>query len=296
VPPAPQPARRRRGTAVVTLGTAFEDAAARLRHAGVTSPDADAAWLIEAVTGLAPSAQRLRARDPLAATAGRRLQRLLTRRAAREPLQLVLRETCFYGLRLVLRPGVLVPRPETEALVAWALTDLPARPSTVIDVGCGSGAAAFAVAAERPQARVLAGDVEPAAVALTRYNARALGLRVAAVRSDLLTHPRLAATARRGALLLANLPYLPASDRGTMSPELEWEPPGALFAGADGLREARRLRAQAWRLLPPGSPVWCELDPRNAAAFARESRATGWRDARLAPDLAGRRRFVRLLR
>ena len=293
-----------------SLGAAAAAIAARLRSAGVASPEADAAWLLEAVTGLRPSEQPLHAAAPLAAAARRRLAGWLARREAREPLQVILGETSFYGLRVRLEPGVLVPRPETEVLVALVLAELaagalpgtssgavaPGAPSTVIDVGTGSGAVALALAAERPGLRVVAGDVDPAAVALARRNARALGLPLDVVRSDLLAHPRLARAARQAAVLVANLPYLPEADRAALPAELAWERAAALFAGPDGLREARRLRAQAWRALQPGAAVWLELDPRNASRFAREARALGWRDVRLAADLVGRRRFVRLLR
>jgi release factor glutamine methyltransferase len=98
---------------------------------------------------------------------------------------------------------------------------------------------------------VLASDVDPAAVALARRNARALGLELTVCHADLLEHPRLRAAARRADLLVANLPYLPEADRGTLPPELAWESDAALFAGRDGLSVARRLRAQAWRALRP---------------------------------------------
>ena len=337
VPGQARPAGR---TLPADLGAAAAAIAARLRDAGVASPEVDAAWLLEAVTGLRPSEQRLHAGAPLTAAARRRLAGWLARREQREPLQVILGETSFYGLRVRLASGVLVPRPETEALVALVLDDLvayaaahavahdaahavahaaahavahgpehvaalpraasdavvPGAAATVIDVGTGSGAVALALAAERPGLRVVASDVEPAAVALARRNARALGLPVEVVRSDLLAHPRLARAAREAAVLVANLPYLPASDRAALPAELAWEPAAALFGGPDGLREARRLRAQAWRALSPGATVWLELDPRNATPFAREARALGWRDVRLAADLVGRRRFVRLLR
>lgn len=297
-----------------SLAAAAAAMVVRLRGAGVASPEVDAAWLLEAVTGLPPSAQRLHAKAPLDAAARRRLAGMLARRVAREPLQLILGETSFYGLRLHLEPGVLVPRPETEVLVGLVLDELaarvPAAPApapagaaaapdsrlSVVDVGTGSGAVALALAAEHPGLRVVAGDVDAAAVALARHNAQALGVRLEVVRSEGLAHPRLARAAHHATVLVANLPYLPESDRADLPDELAWEPVDALFAGPDGLREARRLRAQAWRLVQPGATLWLELDPRNAAAFAREARALGWRDVRLAPDLLGRRRFVRLLR
>ena len=272
-------------------------AEAKLAAAGVHAAAAEAAWLLEAVTGLSPAQQRLQPGTPLSASQRRRLARVLARRCGREPLQLVLGATEFYGLRLSVRPGVLVPRPETEALVEHALADLPGdRPTTVIDVGTGSGAVALALAAERPLARVLASDLDPAAVALARRNARSLDLALTVCRADLLEHPRLRAAARSADVLVANLPYLPAADRGSLPPELAWESGAALFAGREGLTVARRLRAQAWRALRPGAVAWWELDARNAERFAREALAVGWPEARLAADLVGRRRFVRLVR
>ena len=269
----------------------------RLREAGVATPGIDAGWLLEAVTGIPPSLQSLRGDTRLEVAARRRLERLLRRRERREPLQLVLGETEFYGLRLRLRAGVLVPRPETEALVEHALRDLPSDAAArVLDLGCGSGAVALAIASARPLARVDASDIDPAAVALTRRNASALGLELRVHRADLLDHPRLRASARDATLLLANLPYLPESDRGTLAPELAWDADAALFAGPDGLRVARRARAQAWRALRPGAVTWWELDPRNAERFAREAAAIGWREVRVAADLSGRRRFVRCVR
>jgi release factor glutamine methyltransferase len=292
-----QGAARPGGDDPTSLAAALRHAEGRLRVVGVDTPASDAARLLEAVTGLPPSLQRLHGRERLAAPQRRRLERLLHRREQREPLQLVLGETEFYGLRLRLRPGVLVPRPETEALVAHALDDVPAEGrTTLLDLGCGSGAVALALAASRPGAHVLAGDVDPRAVALTRRNARALGLDVEVLRADLLEHPRLRRAAHRARLLVANLPYLPEGDRGSLPPELDWDAETALFAGRDGLELARRARAQAWRALPRGAVSWWELDPRNAERFAREAASLGWREARLAADLTGRRRFVRFVR
>lgn len=269
----------------------------RLLEAGVATPSADAGWLLEAVTGIAPSLQPLRGDTRLDAAARRRLERLLRRRERREPLQLVLGETDFYGLRLRLRAGVLVPRPETEALVELALAEIRADADVgVLDLGCGSGAVALAIASARPRARVEASDVDPRAVALTRRNAAALGLDLRVHRADLLDHPRLRASAHDAALLVANLPYLPDSDRGTLPPELAWDADAALFAGPDGLRVARRARAQVWRALRRGAVTWWELDPRNAERFAREAAAIGWHQVRVAADLTGRRRFVRCVR
>lgn len=289
-PPAPTPR-------FDTVAAALRHVEARLRAAGVATPASDARWLIEAVTGLAPSLQALRGHTPLGPAERRRLARLTARRARREPLQLVLGAAEFHGLTLRVRRGVLVPRPETEALVEHVLGDVPADAAwRLLDVGCGSGAVALALARRRPRCEVIASDVDPAAVRLARANARALALPLRVHRADLLDAPRLRAAARRAHVLVANLPYLPDGDRGSVPEELAWDGDLALFAGPDGLRLARRLRAQAWRSLPRGAIAWWELDPRNAVAFADEARRTGWREVRLAADLTGRRRFVRFVR
>ncbi|MDA0699788.1 MAG: peptide chain release factor N(5)-glutamine methyltransferase, partial [bacterium] len=200
----------------------------------------------------------------------------------------------FYGLEIQLRHGVLVPRPETELLVERALTGLrDVVAPRVHDVGTGSGAVALAIAAARPDARVTASDIDTTAVMVARANATALGLPVTVWTSDLLAAPEVRRAAGEAQLLIANLPYLPESDRGHLPPEVAYDPPEALFAGADGLSVARRLAAQAIALLRPGAAVWFELDPRNAERFAEELETDDrWREVRVEADLNGRWRFV----
>jgi release factor glutamine methyltransferase len=211
----------------------------------------------------------------------------------------VLGETTFYGLRLAMRPGVLIPRPETERLVELVLQDAPPpgdRPWRVLDVGTGSGAIALALAAERPDAAVVAADVDPEAVASARANAATLGLRVAVYESDLLAHPAVRAAAGEADAVVANLPYLPDDDRGHAQAEVRWDPERALYAGREGLDVVRRLLRAAGGVLAAGAVLWLELDERNATVLLREASADLWGEGRLARDLNGRERFVRLRR
>ena len=167
----------------------------------------------------------------------------IARREQFEPTAYIVGEREFWGLDFYVSPAVLVPRPETETLVEWALELAPA-PRQVIDVGTGSGCIACAIAAARPAARVLAIDTSAAAAALARANATALGLadRVTVVVGDLLA----AVDALRADLIIANLPYVPTSTLATLSPEVrEHEPHAAVDGGPDGLREIRRLVAAA---------------------------------------------------
>lgn len=272
----------------------------RLRDAGLPSPEADALQLLEAALGVERATLLLRPDRPLEAEERERLAGLLERRLAREPLQLIVGHAPFYGLELAVAPGVLIPRPETERLVELVLEELKGRtaygarpadaPPLLLDVGCGTGAIALALKAELPAAEVWATDLASEALALTRRNAAELGLEVTVRASDLLADPEVARAAARCAALVSNPPYLPEADRGRLAPEAAADPDAALFGGADGLAVARRLVAQAERLLPHGALLALELDPRNAPALAGE--LTAWRDVRVAADLVGRERFV----
>ncbi|HKI57796.1 MAG TPA: peptide chain release factor N(5)-glutamine methyltransferase [Trueperaceae bacterium] len=267
----------------------------RLRAAGVDSAEAEAMTLLEAVTGLDRGELLLVPDRRLSEEERLRLLELLRRRAAREPLQHILGRAPFYGLELEVDASVLVPRPETERLVELVLEKLRGREApSVLDIGTGTGAIALAVKAERPDASVMAADVSPAAVTLARRNAERLRLAVRVRRSDLLAEAEVAAFAAGCDALVANLPYLPAGDAAGLQPEARRDPPGALFAGEDGLRYARRLLDQAYRLLPGGALLALELDPRNVRLAAAAARA--WRSAGVEVDLAGRERFLTAVR
>ncbi|MDF1524312.1 MAG: peptide chain release factor N(5)-glutamine methyltransferase, partial [Trueperaceae bacterium] len=278
----------------VALGVAARVLRDALAAAGVDRPDPEVGWLLEAATGLGRAEQVLERERPLEANEAARLVAWAERRVRREPLQLVLGVAPFYGFDVQVRPGVLVPRPESERLVELVLDRLRdvARPR-VHDVGTGSGAIALALAAARPDATVTASDVDPTAVLVARANATALGLTVAVWASDLLADPIVRRAAAEAQALVANLPYLPESDRGTLPPEVAHDPPGALFAGPDGLDLARRLAREAAPLVRPGATVWWELDPRNVAVFVAELEASeAWAEVACFRDLTGRDRFV----
>lgn len=276
----------------MTTSELLQQARQRLSQAGVDSPAAEAVQLLEAASGLSRSEQLLQ-RGPLPEAVTQRFSELLERRLKREPLQYITGEAGFWGLSLTVRPGVLIPRPETEVLVELALGALRGTQApVVIDVGTGSGAIALALKSERPDARVIASDTSEAALQLAGHNAERLGLDVKLVQADLLKEPRLQEAARQAKLIVSNPPYLPESDEAELSPEVRRDPPAALFAGSDGLDVYRRLLQQARHLLGEGSWLLVELDPRNvrlAAELAGE-----WAEKRVEADLAGRERFLLL--
>ncbi|PNY82975.1 peptide chain release factor N(5)-glutamine methyltransferase [Deinococcus koreensis] len=269
------------------MRAALRAAVITLRNAGVPSPEVDARALLERALGLSPAALLLRGAETVDPRQAGLLEGLLSRRAAREPLQYLLGELEWGGVRLRVDARALVPRPETEWLLHLALQGLaPGAAPRVLDVGTGTGALALGVKAARPDARVTATDLSPQALALARENAALNGLEVAFVHTDLLS-----GLDGHFDLILSNPPYLPDHDRDGAQPEVRHDPDMALYAGPDGLEVARALAAQARSALAPGGPLLLELDPRNAALFAAELRAAGWQ-ATVHPDLSGRERFV----
>lgn len=212
---------------------------------------------------------------------------MLDLRLRGHPLQLLLGETEFYGLRLKVARGVLIPRPETEGLVERALAHLPLDASArVMDVGTGSGAIALAIKAMRPQATVWATDINPKALELAKENALRLGLEVSFIEAPL------TADLKDLDLIISNPPYLPESYREEAPPELAYEDERALYAGPEGLDVARALLPQAWAALQPGGWLWLELAPENVYTLLEEAIAQGWREARVFRDLAQQPRYL----
>jgi release factor glutamine methyltransferase len=268
-----------------TIGAAVAAGRERLAAAGCDTPRLDAELLLASVMDPPAGRERLvMDRDePLPASAWPRFEALLARREAREPVAYILGRREFRRLTLAVDRRVLIPRPETELLVEVALS-LPPR-ARVLDVGTGSGAVALALADERPDLSVRGVDVDPDALAVAAANAVRLGLPVEFGLADLLDGAPCDA-------VLANLPYV--CDGAPLAPEIaRWEPPGALFAGADGLDLIRRLVA-AVSALGSGRPglLALEIGPEQAREVAALVTASGFGDVECLRDLAGSDRVV----
>lgn len=271
----------------MTLRDLLRRGAAQLGAAGVPSPEVDARALLLCALNLSPVSLLTRAGAEVAPADEARFEALIARRAARVPLQYLLGEVEWGGVRLRCDARALVPRPETEWLLHLTLEALsPLAAPRVLDVGTGTGALALGVKAARRGAQVTATDLSPQALTLARENAALNGLEVTWVQADLLT-----GVPGPFDLIVSNPPYLPDADREDVQPEVTHDPELALYGGPDGLTLARRLAAQATGVLVPGGRLLLELDPRNATAFAAELRTQGWA-AGTAADLTGRERFV----
>ena len=222
-----------------------------------------------------------------------RFRALVRERAqARVPVALLVGTREFWSLSLRVTGDVLVPRPDTETLVAAALDAFPEREAecTVLDVGTGSGAIALALAHERTKARVTATDVSPAALAVAADNAERLGLadRVRFLEGSLFEP----VAGERFDLVVSNPPYVAERDAASLPPELRHEPASALFAGPDGTDVLRAFAAQVFEVVAPGGTVFVELDPAQAPAMSQWFADAGLERVTIHRDAAGRARVV----
>jgi release factor glutamine methyltransferase len=276
--------KRVRGTSV---RDALEGAITAIGAAGCQTPRLDAEVLLAHVLGVGRERLLLDRELIVAGPPVRAYQDAVRRRAVlREPVAYITGSRGFRRIELAVDARALIPRPESELLVEAAL-GLPAG-ARVLDVGTGSGAIALALKQERPDLEVSASDQSADALELARVNAARLGLDVAFVRSDLLER-----VSGEFDAVLANLPYVAERDRATLAPEiLRHEPPGALFAGEDGLDAIRALLAQ---LAARGSMsfVALEVGAGQAPAVAELLRAAGFAKVECMHDLAGMERVVK---
>jgi release factor glutamine methyltransferase len=280
---------------------------ATLGAAGVDSPDAEARWLTEHVSGFAAQEwTEIERSDPTLAQQVH-LEELIARRVAGEPLQYVIESWSFRGLELLVDHRVLVPRPETEWLVELALQEavrvglrrgrraaVTSAPSAqVADLGTGSGAIAISLAAELPEAVVWASDLSHDAIDVATANIAgcgAAGVRIVhgswfdALPDDL----------RGGlALVVANPPYVAAHEFADLPAVVrDYEPRTALVSGPSGNEAIERILTDARLWLQHEAALVCELAPQRADEAAHLARGLGYADVVVHQDLADRPRVL----
>ncbi|MGH2572020.1 MAG: peptide chain release factor N(5)-glutamine methyltransferase [Actinomycetota bacterium] len=264
-----------------------ESAACLVAH-GVESPHRTAEALLVHILGTDRAGLYARREDIDTATAGL-FEDAIRRRCNGTPLQYLTGEQQFMDLLLTVRPGVFIPRPETEVLAGAALEVLTVeRSPVVVDVGTGSGALALAVKRWRPDARVLATDISAEAVDLARWNASRLGLEVELSHGDLLEPlpPALQGTVD---LIVSNPPYVTAEEYRSLPEEVRAEPPAALLGGVEF---HRRLLRDAPEWLRPGGWLAVEIGAEQGMEV-RTLFERSLRDVEILQDLARRDRVVR---
>jgi|SRR5450756_235894 len=286
-------------------------ATARLAEAGVDSPRADAEIIAAHVHNVKRGELHLVPDSEFDA----RFWVDIGRRENREPLQHITGRAFFRYLELDVGPGVFVPRPETEVMTGWAidrLREMDVAEPVAVDLGTGSGAIALSIAQEVPRASVHAVEGDPLARSwaernITRYVDSYTAGRVLLHEGDFVTAgiggygkgehgpdglKELAPLAGTVDLVVSNPPYIPLGS--IVQPEVgEYDPPAALWSGADGLDAVRAVERVARWLLRPGGLVAVEHGaPQGAAVFWVFPEEAGWRDTTNHKDLARRDRFV----
>lgn len=281
---------------VGVIADIVRQAAKRLGHAGYDTPALDAEILMRHVLGLDRTGYFLRRNDALTPGRAAIFDDLIARRLAGEPVAYITGTREFMALPFAVSPAVLVPRPESELLVEWAVEWLNCRsPSVILDVGTGSGAIAIALAASLdPQhGHIIVGsDVSVDALGIAHRNRKRLSQH-GSIRSVHLVRGDLSWWCRGPVdLLTANLPYL-RPEQIASNPDLRAEPELALVAGEDGLALIQRLIADLPRVLSPHGAVGLEIDPSQADAV-REllRRALPHAEITVKRDLAGLSRHV----
>ncbi|WP_374455773.1 peptide chain release factor N(5)-glutamine methyltransferase [Nocardioides sp.] len=269
---------------------ARREGAARLRDAGVASPERDADLLLAHLLGVPLG--RLPLVDDLAPETHKQYADLLARRASREPLQHLTGTAAFRHVELAVGPGVFVPRPETELLAGWAIEQAGAldRAAVVVDLCTGSGAIARAVADEVPDAEVHAVELDEGALAWAERNLSGTGVDLR--HGDLAT----AFDDLRGTVdvVVCNPPYIPLEAWESVAAEArDHDPHLALFSGQDGLDAIRVLEQRAALLLRPGGVVGAEhADVQGESAPGVFAASGRWLDVADHRDLAGRPRYL----
>jgi release factor glutamine methyltransferase len=268
----------------------------RLADAGIESPRADAELIAASVHNVGRG--QLHTVPDSAFDA--RFWADIARRAAREPLQHITGRAHFRYLELEVGPGVFVPRPETEVMTGWAidrLGEMDVAEPVAVDLGTGSGAIALAIAQEVPRARVHAVEADPLARAWAERNVGRYAQTAPYTAGHVMLHAGDFGDALRDLdgtvdLVISNPPYIPVG--ALVPPEVsEYDPPAALWSGADGLDAIRVVERTARRLLRPGGLIAVEHGaPQGAAVYWVFPEESGWRDTRNHKDLAGLDRFV----
>ncbi|PTQ75251.1 peptide chain release factor N(5)-glutamine methyltransferase [Celeribacter persicus] len=271
----------------MTVQAALIEGTKRLAEAGIEGGARDARLLMAHVLGVAPSRLTLVMPDAIPEGDRAAFEAAIGRRVRREPVSHILGYREFYGWRFKVSGDVLDPRPETEILIAEALS----RPfSSVLDLGTGSGAILLTLLAEQVLAKGLGTDLSEAALNVARANAEGLEL---ATRAGFQQADWWDGIEGRFELIVSNPPYIALDEMPSLAPELAHEPRMALTDEADGLSAYRAIAKGARTHLAPRGRLIVEIGPTQGAAVSDLFLAEGLKGVRVIADLDGRDRVVR---
>lgn len=259
---------------------------------GLENPRLNAELLIGHALGLKRMQLYIQFERLLAEPELEKIRPLVRRRAQHEPIQYIMGETDWGGLKLKVDKRALIPRPETELMLEFAVKAMVTPPTRILDLGTGTGALALALAKTFSDAKATAVDVSEDALALARENAVTLGLetRVEFLRSDwFATVP----AESRYELIVANPPYLTETEVAEAAVEVRaFEPHSALIAEEDGLADLRKIIAGAPAFLADGGVLVLETGIAQHAVLLGLCSEAGFSRSESRKDLTGRDRFV----
>ncbi|GAF12784.1 methylase of polypeptide chain release factors [Bacillus sp. JCM 19045] len=213
-------------------------------------------WLLRHHTGMERSSLLASMHDELSEPVWLAFQADVERLTTGIPVQHLIGSEQFFGRTFRVSEHVLIPRPETEELIAQLLERMPEKPLSIVDIGTGSGAIAITIKLERPGDHVAAIDLSKQALEVAKENAVRLSAAVEFLQGDLLA-PLAGQTFD---VLISNPPYIPEGDKDSLSIQVrEYEPHGALFAGVDGLEIYRRLAREMPKYTKVDSIIGLEI-------------------------------------
>lgn len=263
-------------------------------HVGKDEAEAMARIILEDAAGVSRTAAIIDPGRLLEDATVARISAIVGLVADGEPLQYVLGEAVFMGMRLRVTPRTLIPRPETAGLVD-IITDahLGHKDLQVIDIGTGSGCIAIALARALPYCAVTAADISSEALAVASYNASALGtFNVKCIRLDALHLPMPAAPLYD--IIVSNPPYVTVAEKADMDRRvLDYEPGTALFVPDDDpLRFYRAIAVYAQSALRPGGSLYFEINPLYATDMEQMLRYLAFEDVDIRRDYRGKKRYA----
>jgi len=265
-----------------------------LKRKGCQTPRLDAELLLAHNLGIERIGLYLDFDRPLSDAERLGFRNLVRRRALREPVALIIGKKEFWSLDIVVTPGVLIPRPETEILVQVVLEECQDLLNlSVLEIGCGSGAPLIAIACARPDIRLFACDISINSLCCASANASSHGFsdQILFFASDLLESVR---AEHMFDVIYSNPPYIPSKDVDSLAPEIRnFEPREALDGGLDGLDVIRRLIPSSQIRLKPGGRLIMEIGEDQVQPVRKLLQTNGFSAVRVHQDLSGKNRVVK---
>ena len=290
-----QSQRPRKWTVVELLKTTAE----LFQKRGISQPRLSAELLLGAVIGLKRVELYLNYDRPIGEEELARFRELVRRRLTHEPLQYILGETEFMSLKFRVTPDVLIPRPDTETLVEWALENLKERgPIRILDIGTGSGNIAVSLAHYLPEAQVVAVDSSEQAVRLALENARRYipNGRIQIERADVLREDLSTRFGEPFDVIVSNPPYVTEEEFEQLPPEVARHEPEAALRENQPYAYYRRIAEMAWNLTREAGEIYVEVGAGHSADVRQIFSSAGYRHTEVRKDLAGIERVVRVVR